>query len=250
MGYKPPMKKGAGYGPQGIAKIEVNPQNPALLRFRLYYKKWNPERNEFDKLVLPSSEGWSRISREDCSDDVKNLIRSGKWWVSVNEELTKIYSIRPVEGLFEVKVEKFASAEGQPPAPKTTQGKFPYSYFTVILVIVSGEEKGMRIPYRLRYNFTDEYEFVVEGEPAKQVVTYSKLGKNSVHTPILIEFMDVTGAWARGAMPYRDNILPTLEKRILEQGKVFKVILHEGQVKSIAGGSQDFDSDFTPDVEE
>ncbi len=250
MAYKPPMKKGAGYGPQGIAKIEVNPSNKDLLRFRLYYKKWVEGQTEPQKLVLPSAEGWARISRADCSDDCKDLIRSGKWWVSVNEELTKIYSIRPVEGLYEVKVEKFASPEGQPPTPKTTQGKFPYTYFTVILVIVGGEEKGMRIPYRLRYNFTDVYESVVDGEPLKQVVTYSKLGKNSIHTPILIDFMDITGAWTRGAMPYRDNILPNLEKRILEQGKVFKVILHEGQVKSIVGGSQDFDSDFAPDVEE
>ena len=51
-------------------------------------------------------------------------------------------------------------------------------------------------------------------------------------------------------MPYRDNILPMLEKRILEQNRTFKIVVAEGQVKSILGGTQEFADDFAPTVEE
>jgi hypothetical protein len=240
--YRPPVKTGGTFGPQGVAKIEVHPADKNKIRFQLRERKWDRATNTESFVTHKGT-----INRSDCPEAVRKLIRAGIWYVSVGKDLDKIYTVRPVKGVFSVKVSHFSRAEGQPPAPKDKVGvQFPYQYFTVILKIVEGDEAGMEVPYTLRYHFTSETEYAKDG--SKRTVLAFDHAK-SKYTPPLMDFLDAAGAWENGAMPYKDNVLPMLEKRILEQGRTFQVLLDDGQVKSIVGGhSEDFG--FAPDVEE
>lgn len=152
-------------------------------------------------------------------------IRPGKWYVTLDSNNKKIFGYRPVNGLFVGKVNKFVARNDETPTPQTHIGKdWSYQYFTILLEITRGDNKGMLIPCMLRYHFAEAE------EDGKSVTAYSH--PKSKYTPMLVEFCDVSGVWNKGVMPYKDNILPYMEKRVMHENREFQFVLKAGWVDS------------------
>lgn len=242
--YKPKFKQGGGFGPSGVAHIEVHPKNADRVRVTIKPETWNRETQQLDIGEPVTAE----LSRADCPTDIQRVIRPGIWYVAMDSKLNKIYGFRPVDGVFDVVFDEFSYKENEVPVPRDkTNVQYPYKYFTAVLRIVDGEAKGMKIPYTLRYHFDMELEPVDQAGTVRETVAYSH--PKSKYTPPLVDFMQASGAWKRGPMPYKDNILPMLEKRIKEANLSFKVVLQRGQVRSIVGGTTEFTEEFSPVIE-
>ena len=154
----------------------------------------------------------------------ENLTK-GVWFVQMTGNEDGIFSFRPVSGVFQGKVDKFVSGEGEPPTPKTSKGKFPFEYFVVILSITEPEKaKGIEVPFILRYKFD-----AVEDDSGNKV-TGIQGGK---YGDLLDEFLLLSGAWDRGALKWKSNVLPDIEKRILHADKSFGFVMKEGYVDSL-----------------
>jgi hypothetical protein len=167
------------------------------------------------------------LDRENCPDCVKN----GKWFVSLNSSEDTMFGIYPEKGTFEVKVKNFPGGEDGIPEPKLkfvsfkdNSGKdnsYEYEYFMVVAEIVNNPSfEGMEVPLMFRYNFD---EIVEDGE---KVVAYSK--PRSKYTSDLADFFDATGVLDFGAIRYSDNILPEVQKRILQNDRSFMITFRDG----------------------
>ena len=202
MGYKPKtLKSDYVRGPSGVAKIALSPDK----------KKAKVVFKEDDKTVIVS--------------EFPKETKPGNWFVSLDKDEKKIVGIRPSSGVFTATVQKFTAKEGEQPAPQTKIGPdWNYQFFIVLLELVTPEVKGMIVPVMLRYHFGEAM------EDEKSVVAFSH--PKSKYTPLLAEFCDVTGVWTRGAMAYKDNVLPMLEKRILREDKKFQVVMKNGYADS------------------
>ena len=160
--------------------------------------------------------------------DFPKGMKAGKWFVTLNSENDKVLGYRPINGMFTGKVQKFVSKEGDDPVPQTKIAKnqqgstYSYQYFTVLLEITQGSNKGLIVPAMLRYQFGQA------DEDGKQVVAYTN--PKSKYNPILVSFCDVTGVWDKGIMQYKDNILPIMQKRILHENKEFNFVMKNGYV--------------------
>lgn len=211
MTYKPPSKTG-GEIIRGQASVRVNgARTKAKIVFR-------------DK-------GEYIISIDECDEAIRKYIVPGDFIVALNGNGDKLYSLYPANGLFEVTTKRFVAQEGELPSPRTKIGSdgkktWEYLYFIAILEIVSGDFQGNEIPLFLRYNFAEI------GEEGHKVVGYSKRPDKSRHTAILDEYLTIAGAWEDGAIPYTDNCLPILEKRILKAGKRFRIVIKNGYVET------------------
>jgi hypothetical protein len=64
---------------------------------------------------------------------------------------------------------------------------------------------------------------------------------------MLSDFCDATGIWKFGPIPWDDNILPELEKRVNRADQEFNVVLNGGWVEHIYP-IQDFDENESADV--
>ena len=218
MTYRPPVKKSDFDGPKGIAKVFLNGNKTKA------------------KIVFASSGDECIININNCPDEVKEYIRSGEFFVKMNQEKDKLYSMYPANGMYQFKVAKFSSRKDQPPAPMTKISKNknwpPYLYFVAMLKIVAGDYKDMQVPLFLHYNF-EEAQQEIKGE-MKSVVTYSKRLDKSDPTAFLDEFLAITGAWDFGPItPYVDNVLPKLEQRILRKGKEFPGVIKDGYIDTL-----------------
>ena len=170
-------------------------------------------------------------NKELVTTEFPRELKAGKWYITLDSNNKKVFGYRPVNGLFVGKVNKFVARNDEPPIPKThigtkgTDGKnWSYQYFTVLLEITQGDNKGLIVPCVLRYHFTEAE------EDEKSVVAYAHI--KSKYTTMLMEFCDVSGVWDRGAMPYKDNILPYMEKRVLHADKEFQFVMKGGWVDS------------------
>jgi hypothetical protein len=211
--YEPKTKSNFVRGDSGVAKV----------RFSTDKKKV--------QVLLSREDGSTKEFRLDSEDCPANLV-AGEWVVNMTGQGDKMLSFRPVNGHFVFKVKAFASQEGKEPEPKVKDVSFvkdgkkqeySYEYFTVLLTILSPDKyDGMDVPYVLRYHFQED---TYEGKP---VVAYSKGG--SKYTNALKEFLAITGAWELGPMPYKDNILPDLQKRILHADRTFEGTLKDGWI--------------------
>jgi hypothetical protein len=162
---------------------------------------------------------------EFVTTDFPKGMRPGKWFVTMDGDNKKVFSYRPINGVFVGKVQKFVARDGDIPTPQTHIGKdWNYQYFTVLLEITQGDNKGLGIPCMLRYHFAEAQ------EEEKSVVAFSH--PKSKYTPMLIEFCECAGVWDRGIMPYKDNVLPLIEKRVLHAAKEFQFVMKAGWVDS------------------
>ncbi len=186
---------------------------------------------------------FDETGKEIVSTDFPKGIKAGKWFITLDGDNKKVFAYRPVNGLFIGKVQKFVAREGEVPTPQTHIGAdWSYQYFTVLLEITKGDNKGLLVPCMLRYHFAEAQE---EG---KSVVAFSH--PKSKYTPMLIEFCDVTGVWDKGVMPYKDNVLPYIEKRVLNQAKEFQFVMKGGWVDSFIPFDQPESETLPGDEEE
>ena len=226
MAYQPRSRKNDGYkeNPKGTARVKYK-KGKLLVWFEDI-----EENGEFaDKKYVVRS--WP--------DHVDPKTLSGTWYVNLSgKNSDELFGISPLVGMYTGKVFRFASPDGQPPVPKQKKyiynGKeISYQYFTVLIEVVDGdrpEAKGMLIPYVLRYNFG-----LVEDKDDEEygMVEYTFDGSKAVYTPKLREFLHLVGTWDKGPIKHEDNILPTLQKRILKAGKTFKFIVKDGWIDNI-----------------
>ena len=209
---------GGSRGPSGSSKVQVHPDGK---RVRILMtekdKNGNEQENEY------------RLLMADQDKEIRPMIQNGTWFVSLDGNAKKIYGIRPLRGVFKVKCDKFAAEKDKEPAPKVNNTwEIPFSEFTVLLEIVEGAEKGMIIPMKLRYWFEETI------EDNKSVVAY-EFHPKSRYMPILTDFCDAFGVWEYGPMPYSDNILPFMEKRVKRANKIVQITVKNGWVDSILG---------------
>jgi len=217
---------GGSRGASGISKVQLHPDGKRLrILMTEKDKNGNEQENEY------------RLFMADQDKNIRPMIQNGLWFVSLDGSAKKIYGIRPVRGVFKVKCSKFASEKDKEPTPKVNNTwEVPFSEFTALLEIVDGNEKGMIVPMKLRYWFEEVI------EDGKSVVAY-EFHPKSRYMPILADFCDAFGVWDFGAMPYSDNILPIMEKRIKRANKTVQIAMKNGWVDSILG------TDDTPDTE-
>lgn len=217
MGYKPQVvTKSIFGGPKGGAKVV-----------------WNKDHS---KLQVTLGDDKYTFSKADLEDLPKSF-PSGEYYVQLSEDKTRLLNIRPNNGMFVVKVDRFAAKEGETPAPKiisatdpTSKAEYSYQIFSVILKIVSPKEYAdMEIFFSPRYNF-EGVEDEINGKKV-EVVAYNH--PKSKYTPLLQDFCEATGVWEKGPMKWATNILPALAKRIAQADRKFQVVVKEGWVNTI-----------------
>ena len=159
-------------------------------------------------------------------------LRPGRWNLQLSGDETEIWNFSPWSGQYKVRVSEFAAKEGEQPAPKVKKrtndkgGKYETVDFTVLFEVIEPEKlSGVTIPYFLRYNFRE-----AQDEEGQSVVGLPDSGSR---TKQLFHFLEITGAWNRGLMKYRDNVLPAFEKRILREDAEFNVIMKDGWVDTL-----------------
>ena len=190
-----------------------------------------------------------KLDRDNCPDNIELARGSKEWQIQMSSDGTKLMSFRPVQGVFVVKTESFASRENEEPAPKhkdvefVKDGKkqsYSYDYFTVILDILEPEKfAGLTLPLVLRYQFG---EFVKDG---KSITGFSMGGK---YTAQLEEYMIVSGILedAYQPMEWKDNLLPTMQRIALHEDRKFQVTVKDGWI--VAGSLIPYDSPDEEDV--
>jgi len=194
------------------------------------WRKWDLH------LHTPSSYDYEdkefRVLRSDCPDDIQPIIhQTSSAYVRMSGDGKKIYQISPWSGMYVGKFSNFLAAKDEIPAPKTYIGSdWEYRYFTSLIVITEGEFKGAKLPYMLHYYF-DETE-----ENGKSIVQYDH--PKSKYTAQLSEFCDVFGVWEKGPMPYKDNILPMLQKRLLAEDIKVKMIIKNGNINTFFASNE------------
>jgi hypothetical protein len=205
-------------GPQGSANIVVNAEKELV---RVSFVDGDNEGETF------------KIDLDNCPESVK----TGRFFASLSGKGDSLYSIRPVVGTFIVKFTRWARPENTVATPKEMVGKFgPYQSMTALLRIFKGDNAGMEIPLFLNYKFVDD------GAGNAAIPTSEKSGTAAER---LINFLEATGV-LDDVIPYTDNLLPTLEKKILKKNQSFSVHVKEGFVdfiSSLEGVSVDPDPD-------
>jgi hypothetical protein len=153
-------------------------------------------------------------------------LRPGRWYVALNGDESEVWSFSPWSGQFTAKVQGFAAKEGESPAPKVIEGKdWTTVSFTALIEIIEPKKfAGVVIPYFLKYNFRETVE---QGRAAVG------LASKGSRTQQLAEFLDITGAWNRGPMKWKDNVLPAFEKRILHEDVEFNIIVKDGFIDTL-----------------
>jgi len=220
--YKPPVIK-TGSGPTGMAKVQFSSDGKAV------------------RVTFADTEVYSKplvIKRENCPDNLK----PGDWYIGLSANKDTIRSWRPVNGMFKAKVQKFTSQPDKPPVPQV-HPQWDYQYFTVLFELIAPNDvKGCIVPNNYRYHFGE-----FNDEDGKSIVGYTH--NKSKYTPQLVDFLEATGAWDRGAIAYKDNILPIVEKRILKADRVINLVLKDGWVNTIFATDETTESSGTPKEE-
>lgn len=185
---------------------------------------------------------------------------SGEYYVQLNKDEDEVTTIRPNNGMFVVKVDRFIAKKDADPAPETKsytlEGKdISYQAFSVMLKIQSpAEYAGMELLLTLRYHF----EGVDSEYQGKKVELVAFNHPKSKYTPFLQDFCDAAGVWDKGPMKWSANILPVMAKRIAQADKKFQVVVKDGWIVTIFAmpdvTEPDFDEDekveATPDPED
>ncbi|MHA2329759.1 MAG: hypothetical protein ACXACR_14685 [Candidatus Hodarchaeales archaeon] len=161
-------------------------------------------------------------------------LKPGRYYVQLSSDETEVFSFHPWSGNFKGRVSEFVAKEGEAPVPKTkdvdfhSEGKhikYSYQYFVVLIEILDPKKNaGITIPLRLNYNFLE-----AKDEEGQSIVGLMSKGNR---TKDLAEFLKITGADAK-PMKWKDNILPTLEKRILQADKPFNFIVKDGWIDTL-----------------
>lgn len=165
------------------------------------------------------------------SDNVPEYYLDGKFVVKLSPDKSKIDSMSPYSGQFEGMVKEFVHRENELPAPQTnTKAKWPYEYFAVLIEITSPEKyAGMVVYIQLHYRF-EPADFEWKG---KQVEIAAIPISKARSVEMLDNFIMATKAVAKGPIPYSDNILPYLQKRIMRESAKFTFTMKDGWIDHI-----------------
>lgn len=183
------------------------------------------------------------VTFEDNTDVTYTILRAnappyavaGIFYVRLSQDKTKIESMSPLNGSFRVKTNSFISKEGEEPAPYVVVNqKYQTSSekFNVLLDIVGPKYAGMTVLMILPYYWFDVVKEKVQGE-MRDVLALVEPKKASPGFKILSGYLQVSGAWDKGPIQFSDNVLPKLQKRILQADKEFDVVLGNGFVDTI-----------------
>lgn len=204
----------------GLAKVEVHPTQPKV---RVIIQA-DTEKNIPAKTVV--------LEKEKCPE----YVRSGIFLVDLNQDCTKMYSLRPEKGLFKVKVKNFPAGvdkDGKPkePAPKVNKGEYgQYLTFIVNFEIIEGEYKGMIIPGSFSFDFIETQE---EVDGAMRSCLGLKIKKNSPRNDQLVSFLEAAGV-IRLIMPFKENPLPMLQRYMLKEGRTIVASVKRGWIDSLS----------------
>lgn len=225
MAYKPPVAKGS-YGTNGQVKIVKIENGKVYFYFREQTK---------EGLLEPVK--MSPIKVEDCLP----VAKTGVWAANLSTNKDKLFSLRPLSGMYDGKFKEFLAPKDEPPAPKMSGGKPEYQHliFNPLFVLTSPDVEGMIVKYQwgLDYAFVDWVD--AEGN---HIVGYGKQLEKSTHMQKVDEFMTLTGIWDRGAMKWQENILPMMQKRALDADKPLRIIVKDSFVDTLmADQSSNFD---------
>jgi hypothetical protein len=167
------------------------------------------------------------LEKENCPETV----REGTFIVNLAGDGKKMHSIRPINGVDKFKVKEFMAQKDKEPAPKTHEGKFgPYQTFAVTFEIVEGPRAGMTVPGSYPFDFVQDHDDV-PGKGVQEVLGVKKKSK-SPGNDRLWELLDVSGA-GKHQVPYKENPLPTLQKIMLREAKVFSGSYKDGWMTSL-----------------
>lgn len=167
-------------------------------------------------------------------DNIKGKLLKGKLQFAMNQRKDQIYSIIPAEGAFKAKFDSFQTGKDEKlPQPHHITGKgtnqsgqeYPKDYwqFTALCRIMEGDFEGFVVPYFLRYD-----PFYMGNENGQQIAGI----KMTKHGERLLEFMDTLGV-TDNPLPWSDNLLPELQKRILKADRIFRIVIKKGYIDSV-----------------
>lgn len=192
-------------------------------------------KNSVQIIPLEGDVGAKYVCRlENCPDNIV----AGDWRIAMTEDGERIYSIAPIEGMYNLKFIGFAKGENEKiPTPQHAhfegvdqETKKPYvtdyDYFTCLFEIIGapgGDEDavGMIMTKRLRYYFFNN----------NGVVGFDK--PRSKYTGELKDWLADLGAYESGELEYSENILPDLEERLIKLRRKFIGTIKDGFLQSV-----------------
>jgi hypothetical protein len=149
-------------------------------------------------------------------------MKKGNWFVTLTSEGDEVMGLRPINAMCKGKFSHFVAGEDDIPAPfvkESKNKKYPDYLAFIALLNLGGEYKGMVQPFFLYYKFADY--------AGNLVIKGSGRGAD-----MLQGFLEACGVWDQD-IPFSDNVLPTLQKMILVESKVFGLTIKDGWVDSI-----------------
>ena len=206
-----PIYRTREYGPSGFASVKV----------------------ERDKVLVEFAETHQTYSI--FKEDAPENIITEKYFVTLNQDGTKITGMRPPKGTYFAHFANFTHKKDEPPTFKdvpadikrkkdnTTYAVPAHLEFTAIFDIDKGKFGGFQVPYSMWYCFKP---YGTTGESA-----ISGRGRGKVEEFLLAVGFD----FMADSIPYSENVLPELEQAIRERkGQVVLVLNEYGYVDSIA----------------
>lgn len=232
MSYRPPVKTNETLN--GLAKVTK--------------AKKGAER--YFRVVLTQGSGDDATTTEMFvkPDKAPKYLDAGEWRVRMSADKTEMYSAIPSDAIVTAEFSDIVHREGEEPAPVKRTTKFGDVFqFTWLWKVCDGSEfEGIEVPHYLNYNF--DY---VQNEKGEEVVAYSH--PKSKYTEQLDAVLTSAGIWNKGAILFKENLLPVLKKRAIyereEHGVKVKLTINNGYiiaVKPVAAGWDD-DGDYNPE---
>lgn len=219
-GYK--MPKVSKSGPMGLAKVQIGTKT-GKVKVNITYKVDGVERT--DDFIL---------DKENCPKWIQ-AGKSGLYRVKLSGDKTKMFAAVPANEQVVCRFKEFSAEEGQLPAPKKVEGGQygPYMQMIMILEVVEGPYQGMEVPVFMRYNFIP-----LEDEDSGKTIAALPAYKTAKHLKLLEDTLYALGVLEFGPLPYKDNMLPTIQKRarkaIDENDTKVLATLQDGYVNAIA----------------
>jgi len=165
--------------------------------------------------------------------------KDGRFIVTLDKENTRIKYASVPRGVYLAKFTGFSHKEGEQPmyrtvefSPKTAWRDFPiprHLEFTALFEVIDNpkdEYNGFPIPLNLWYIFYDY-------DGTGTTTAFGGQGETRLGDFLLATGIDMV----TDSIPYSDNVLPALEKMLLEKGKTVAMVINDkGFVKSIEPG--------------
>ena len=164
------------------------------------------------------------------------LVEDGMYRITLASDGSQLFGIVPLSGQFIVRYDGMVAQEGQLPTPKEVKGgerkrkdgkgKWmapDYLAFTVLLRVLSVNNKRMTIPFQLNYSF-EQYKDTNE--------TNIPLGNASLDRTD--NFLRTAGMdYSTDVIPWSSNVLPAVDKLLRERNVKFSIIMKNGYVDQV-----------------